>query len=143
MKASTAVGFGIVGAGLLWYGLSAAKTPPKAPTPAPVPPPPAPKAAAPTPAAPRPVAPAPAPAPVVFKGDPVVTYVQNALNAQKYGPLTVDGAWGPKTSAAVKSYQGVMGLDVTGTITEDLLDSLATSSGTPRPIGPPPPTNAF
>jgi peptidoglycan hydrolase-like protein with peptidoglycan-binding domain len=42
--------------------------------------------------------------------------VQAELNKQGYGPLSVDGDNGPKTTAAVKAFQAAKGLDADGIV---------------------------
>lgn len=53
-----------------------------------------------------------------------VEYMQQALNALGYGPLTVDGGFGAKTLAAVKAYQTDNGLTVDGKAGQNTLTSL-------------------
>lgn len=53
-----------------------------------------------------------------------VEYMQKALNALGYGPLTVDGGFGEKTLAAVKKYQSDNGLTVDGKAGQNTLTSL-------------------
>ena len=53
-----------------------------------------------------------------------VEYMQKALNALGYGPLTVDGGFGAKTLAAVKAYQSDNGLTVDGEAGPNTLTSL-------------------
>ena len=53
-----------------------------------------------------------------------VEYMQKALNALGYGPLTVDGGFGAKTLAAVKAYQTDNGLTVDGKAGQNTLTSL-------------------
>lgn len=90
------VGF-TVAAGLI----GCAQTPPPAPPPAPAPV----------------AAPAPPPAPMMPAGltpaQQHVAKIQMALNANG-AQLQVDGKWGPKTSAALKSYQSAHNLKPTG-----------------------------
>jgi len=58
-----------------------------------------------------------------------VAAVQSALNTRGYGPLDVDGLFGPKTKAAIKKMQGDAGLYVTGTINEDVIMALKVTPG--------------
>lgn len=55
-----------------------------------------------------------------------VAWVQGRLNALGVvtPPLVEDGALGPKTAAALKAYQASNGLDVTGTIDSETVNSL-------------------
>lgn len=53
-----------------------------------------------------------------------VEYMQKALNALGYGPLTVDGGFGAKTLEAVKKYQSDNGLTVDGKAGQNTLTSL-------------------
>jgi peptidoglycan hydrolase-like protein with peptidoglycan-binding domain len=86
-------------------GLSACADQNAAPPPAPAP---APMAAP---------APTPPPAPMMpanlTPAQQKVAKVQTALNANG-ATLTVDGKWGPKTSAALKAFQASHGLKATG-----------------------------
>jgi glucose/arabinose dehydrogenase len=73
-------------------------------------------AAAPMPpptAAPPPAMPAPAPAPKPMSHQQLIQAVQTALNSNG-AKLTVDGRMGPKTAAALRSYQRQHSLKVTG-----------------------------
>lgn len=76
----------------------------------PPPPPPAPAPAA---------APAPPPAPMMpanlTPAQQKVAKVQMALNSNGAN-LQVDGKWGPKTAASLKSFQSAHGLKPTGTM---------------------------
>ena len=49
--------------------------------------------------------------------------VQRLLNLRGHG-LSVDGWMGPKTAAAIRSFQGAVGIRVTGTVTPALLSAL-------------------
>ncbi|MCA8901468.1 MAG: SEL1-like repeat protein [Hyphomonas sp.] len=58
-------------------------------------------------------------------GNPLqVQAVQNALNALGYAAGDADGIMGSGTAQAIRTYQQKMGLDVTGTVTPDLIDRL-------------------
>ena len=57
-------------------------------------------------------------------GDFDVRQVQEQLNAKGYGPLQVDGAYGPKTEAAVKRFQKAMRLTVDGIVGPKTLSAL-------------------
>lgn len=59
-----------------------------------------------------------------------VQSAQEALNALGYDCGTPDGIVGSKTTAAVESYQQANSLDVTGNITEELVDSLLDNDNT-------------
>lgn len=50
--------------------------------------------------------------------------VQEALTAQGYDPGPVDGALGPQTRSAIRSYQTSNGLAVDGEVSRDLLANL-------------------
>ena len=50
--------------------------------------------------------------------------VQEALLAQGFDPGPVDGAIGPQTREAIRTYQGQNGLAVNGEVSRDLLASL-------------------
>jgi len=63
-------------------------------------------------------------------GDPKVHTLQKALNAlgltdDQGKPLTADGKYGPKTTAAVKKLQKKLGLDPTGQVTPQLIEQVA------------------
>jgi hypothetical protein len=51
-------------------------------------------------------------------GNPV-RRVQRSLNAASHAALAVDGIFGPSTTAAVRAYQGQMGLPRTGVVASD------------------------
>ena len=55
------------------------------------------------------------------RANPVLTgawtlRLQHMLNDLHVGPLEVDGQFGPKTEAAVKKFQGNLGLQVDGVV---------------------------
>ena len=93
--------FGLVAAMALGLGLAACAN--ETPAPAAAPPP-----------APAPMAqPAPPPPPAPMKGPQLTQAVQSALNANGAN-LKVDGRMGPKTHAALRSYQRAHHLRPTG-----------------------------
>ena len=53
-----------------------------------------------------------------------VRQVQERLNSKGYGPLEVDGIYGPKTEAAVKQFQKSMGLTVDGIVGPETFSAL-------------------
>ncbi|KQZ94183.1 peptidoglycan-binding protein [Mesorhizobium sp. Root157] len=61
------------------------------------------------------------------KGDPVVEQVQNILKHLGFYTGGADGLAGPATRDAVAAYQRKVGLPVTGTIDNALLDQLGTA----------------
>jgi len=66
-------------------------------------------------------------------GNPLqVQAVQTALGRLGFGAGTPDGVLGPKTSEAISDYQEMEGLEVTGTITPELVDHLNARSGGTR-----------
>jgi len=64
-------------------------------------------------------------------GNPLqVQAVQTALGRLGFGAGTPDGVIGPRTADAISDYQAMEGLEVTGTITPELVDHLnARASG--------------
>ena len=56
--------------------------------------------------------------------DPTVNAVQTELTQQGYYNGPVDGIYGPATRDAVAKYQIAKGLDVTGSLSPDTLQSL-------------------
>jgi peptidoglycan hydrolase-like protein with peptidoglycan-binding domain len=50
--------------------------------------------------------------------------VQRELRSRGYYNGEIDGAIGPRSRAAIRAYQADYGLDITGGITRELLDSL-------------------
>jgi glucose/arabinose dehydrogenase len=68
---------------------------------------------APTAAAPQPAMPVPAPAPKPMTHQQLIQSVQTAL-VSNGAKLTVDGRMGPKTAAALRTYQRQHNLKVTG-----------------------------
>lgn len=66
-------------------------------------------------------------------GNPLqVQAVQTALGRLGYGAGTPDGVIGPRTADAISDYQTAEGLDVTGTITPELVDHLNARAGGTR-----------
>ncbi|MBU4063309.1 peptidoglycan-binding protein [Hyphomonas sp.] len=67
-------------------------------------------------------------------GNPLqVQAVQTALGRLGFGAGTPDGVLGPKTADAIRDYQGMEGLEITGTITPQLVDHLnARAAGSRR-----------
>lgn len=61
-------------------------------------------------------------------GDPTVKDVQETLRQLNFYGGEVDGLFGPNTRVAIEAYQSKMGLRVTGTVDESLLDQLGTGS---------------
>jgi hypothetical protein len=53
-----------------------------------------------------------------------IRWVQNSLKQLGYDPGAIDGAMGPRTAAAIKSYEEANGMTVTGTMSKALVDSL-------------------
>ena len=58
----------------------------------------------------------------------LVRDVQQALNDKGYGAGPVDGQWGPATADAVRKFQQVMGLPVTGNLEPETLARLGVST---------------
>ncbi len=56
--------------------------------------------------------------------DPVVRAAQIRLQELGYFDFTIDGAWGPRTAAAVSRYQSDQDLEITATLTSSTLSSL-------------------
>jgi localization factor PodJL len=66
-------------------------------------------------------------------GNPLqVQAVQTALGRLGFGAGTPDGVLGPQTSNAISDYQEMEGLDITGTITPELVDHLNARAGGSR-----------
>ncbi len=61
---------------------------------------------------------------VVFGVESVTSQVQTKLNALGFGPIAVDGSSGPKTKAAIKSFQTSKSLFATGTADAATLTAL-------------------
>lgn len=68
--------------------------------------------------------------------------LQEELNGKGYGAGPVDGVWGARTRAAIRSYQRDAGLRVTGQPSKELLDHLKFSNRATERREPPPPTAA-
>lgn len=56
--------------------------------------------------------------------DAVVRAAQARLQELGYFDFTIDGEWGPRTSASVERYQAAKALEVTGTLTRQTLKNL-------------------
>jgi len=69
--------------------------------------------------------------------DELTRSVQSALKEQGFFYGEATGASGPETAAAVKRYQIRNGLEVTGTLTKETLDSLGVSGDAPAAQPPP------
>ena len=54
----------------------------------------------------------------------LVTDVQSDLTTLGYEPGPVDGIFGPRTSGAIREYQGDYGLPRDGLVSEDLADHI-------------------
>jgi localization factor PodJL len=66
-------------------------------------------------------------------GNPLqVQAVQTALSRLGFGAGTPDGVIGPRTADAISDYQSMEGLEVTGTITPELVDHLNARAGGAR-----------
>jgi peptidoglycan hydrolase-like protein with peptidoglycan-binding domain len=61
-------------------------------------------------------------------GDPTVKEVQETLRELNFYGGEVDGLFGPNTRVAIEAYQSKMGLPVTGSVDDSLLDQLGTGS---------------
>lgn len=61
-------------------------------------------------------------------GDPTVKEVQETLRQLNFYGGEVDGLFGPNTRVAIEAYQSKMGLPVTGSVDDSLLDQLGTGS---------------
>jgi peptidoglycan hydrolase-like protein with peptidoglycan-binding domain len=72
-------------------------------------------------------------APRVVEGDPTVKSVQATLKQLSFYAGEVDGLYGPNTRLAIEAYQSKMGMAVTGSVDDSLLDQLGTGSVTPVP----------
>jgi peptidoglycan hydrolase-like protein with peptidoglycan-binding domain len=68
------------------------------------------------------------PEPPRVEGDPVVKSVQGTLKELNFYAGDVDGLYGPNTRVAIEAYQNKMGMAVTGSVDDDLLDHLGTGS---------------
>ena len=72
------------------------------------------------------------------RADELTRSAQNALKEQGFFYGDVTGVNGPETAAAIKRYQIRNGLEVTGTLTRETMESLSLS-GTPAPAPEPAP----
>ena len=75
----------------------------------------------------------------VVVGDPTVKDVQETLRELNFYDGEVDGLFGPNTRVAIETYQSKMGLRVTGTVDDSLLDQLGTGSVKPAVLPSPAP----
>lgn len=73
------------------------------------------------------------------EGDPMVKNVQETLKELNFYGGDVDGLLGPNTRVAIEAYQTKMGMPVTGTVDDQLLDHLGTGSVTPTVLPSPAP----
>jgi hypothetical protein len=78
----------------------------------------------------------------VVEGDPTVKDVQETLKQLSFYGGDVDGLLGPNTRLAIQAYQQKMGMPVTGTVDEILLDQLGTGSVKPAALPSPAPRDA-
>lgn len=62
--------------------------------------------------------------------------IQQALFEKGYGPGTVDGVWGKKSIAALRSFQQSRGLPVTGVVDERVTRELFPTPPSPAPVVP-------
>ena len=72
-------------------------------------------------------------------GDPMVKNVQKTLKELNFYGGEVDGLFGPNTREAIEAYQTKIGMAVTGTVDDSLLDQLGTGSVTPTVLPSPAP----
>jgi peptidoglycan hydrolase-like protein with peptidoglycan-binding domain len=72
-------------------------------------------------------------------GDPTVKEVQETLRELNFYDGEVDGLFGPNTREAIEAYQAKMGMSVTGSVDDSLLDQLGTGSVTPAVLPSPAP----
>jgi peptidoglycan hydrolase-like protein with peptidoglycan-binding domain len=72
-------------------------------------------------------------------GDPMVKEVQETLRELNFYGGEVDGLFGPNTRDAIEAYQAKMGMAVTGTVDDSLLDQLGTGAVTPAVLPSPAP----
>ena len=64
----------------------------------------------------------------VVTGDPTIKEVQETLRQLNFYSGEVDGLLGPNTRTAIEAYQSKMGMAVTGSVDDGLLDQLGTGS---------------
>lgn len=76
------------------------------------------------------------------EGDPTLKDVQRTLKQLNFYDGEVDGLYGPNTRLAIQVYQSKIGLPVTGTVDETLLDQLGTGSVTKSVTPSPAPRKA-
>lgn len=58
------------------------------------------------------------------KFDGIIKQIEVGLTAEGYYAGPIDGVFGPQVKKAITNFQAVQGLEVTGTITPELLDAL-------------------
>jgi len=73
------------------------------------------------------------------EGDPTVKDVQETLRGLNFYNGEVDGLFGPNTRLAIEAYQAKMGMPVTGSVDDKLLDHLGTGSVAPAVLPSPAP----
>jgi peptidoglycan hydrolase-like protein with peptidoglycan-binding domain len=56
-----------------------------------------------------------------------VATIQRGLKARGHDPGVVDGVWGPNTERAIREFQAVSGLEVTGRPSAELQSRLTTN----------------
>jgi hypothetical protein len=77
-----------------------------------------------------------------IEGDPTLKGVQETLKRLNFYGGEVDGLMGPNTRLAIEAYQQKMGMAVTGSVDETLLDQLGTGSVKPTVLPSPAPRDA-
>lgn len=77
--------------------------------------------------------------PRVVTGDPTIKEVQETLRQLNFYNGEVDGLLGPNTRTAIETYQSKMGIAVTGSVDDVLLDQLGTGSVKPAVLPSPAP----
>jgi hypothetical protein len=66
-------------------------------------------------------------APTLIVSDPSVEIVQKMLNRLGYDLGRADGVLGEKTKNAIRRFEATHGMDISGAISDDLIDSLIAS----------------